>query len=191
MTTCGDTPSFDAREDAPPALEIADLIDMQELYTNCLDSSNYLFGANNANVFHNPFMDQVEKINELLGAMGWGWADLARAMDLTEQRVNNWRKRGIPANQLRAVEDALGMKRFALEDDEVEEDGVRELSPKQRRLIERVPSLPDVIIDAIQAVIDVSAPPLQPPQRPASAVFAGQKKSKSPPKKAHDRRAKT
>lgn len=187
VTTCGVTPSDTARADAPPAFEIADLIAMYELYTKCLEQSNDLFGANIGTMFHNSFMNQVEKINEILRLRELGWADLAREMGLTEQRVNNWRTRGVPAGQLRAVEVALGLKRFALEDDAEREKDVEsfDLSPKQRRLVERVATLPDGLIDALQAVIDAST--TQPPPRPATAVSAGQKsyKSKSPKKASH------
>lgn len=53
-----------------------------------------------------------------------GWADLARAMGLSEQRVNNWRTRGIPAAQIRNIEAALGLKRYALDEDYTPDDEV-------------------------------------------------------------------
>lgn len=71
---------------------------------------------------HNLRMKTTDKVNAILEARELGWADLARAMDLSEQRVNNWRTRGIPAGQVRAVEAALGLKRYALDEEAVAED---------------------------------------------------------------------
>lgn len=85
-------------------------------------------------MFHNSFMSQVEMVDKILNDREWGWADLARKMGLSEQRVNNWRKRGIPAGKLRAVEEALGLKRFALEGDAEEPDDFYRMA-KQRGLI--------------------------------------------------------
>lgn len=36
------------------------------------------------------------------------WADLARALETTEQRVNNWKRRGVPPAQYAAVAGILG-----------------------------------------------------------------------------------
>lgn len=45
------------------------------------------------------------------------WSDLARKMEVTAERVNNWKKRGIPARQIKNVAVALGMQRHELEGD--------------------------------------------------------------------------
>jgi len=36
------------------------------------------------------------------------WAELARALDTSEQRINNWKRRGVPPKQHAAVAAALG-----------------------------------------------------------------------------------
>lgn len=63
----------------------------------------------------NSHLELIERIHARLDHFGWGWADLARAMGLTEQRVNNWRTRGVPARELRNVELALKLPRYALD----------------------------------------------------------------------------
>lgn len=60
-------------------------------------------------------MELIERIQDRLDYLGWSWADLARAMGMIEQRVNNWRTRGIPARELRNVEFALMLPRYSLE----------------------------------------------------------------------------
>lgn len=65
----------------------------------------------------NMRMSLVKKIDAILNAREQGWADLARLMDLSPQRVNNWRIRGVPAAQIRHIEAALGLKRYALDED--------------------------------------------------------------------------
>jgi len=60
-------------------------------------------------------MELIKRISTQLDHLGWGWADLARTMGITEQRANNWRYRGVPARELRNVEAALRLPRFALE----------------------------------------------------------------------------
>jgi hypothetical protein len=36
------------------------------------------------------------------------WSDVARALDTTEQRVNNWKRRGVPSAQYAALAAVLG-----------------------------------------------------------------------------------
>jgi len=60
-------------------------------------------------------MELIERIQARLDYLGWSWADLARAMGMVEQRVNNWRTRGVPARELRNVEAALKVPRYALD----------------------------------------------------------------------------
>jgi len=62
-------------------------------------------------------MGLIKKIDAILNEREWAWPDLARAMNLSEQRVNNWRTRGVPAVQVRNLEAALGLKRYALDDE--------------------------------------------------------------------------
>jgi len=61
-------------------------------------------------------MEVIERIQDRLDHLGWSWADLARAMGMVEQRVNNWRTRGVPARELRNVEASLKLPRYALDD---------------------------------------------------------------------------
>lgn len=105
-----------------PKMEIAELRAMSKLYTKCLRRSNALFVSPKDKSIHNLAMKTTDKVDAILRAREWGWADLARAMDLSEQRVNHWRTRGIPAAQVRNVESALGLKRYALDEDAVAED---------------------------------------------------------------------
>lgn len=106
----------------PPRMEIADLRAMSTLYTKSLDRSNPLFETRQTLRAHNLKMDITKKVDAILRAREWGWADLARAMGLSEQRVNNWRTRGIPAAHIRNIEAALGLKRYALDEDQTEAD---------------------------------------------------------------------
>lgn len=57
----------------------------------------------------------IDRIQNRMDFLRWGWADLARAMGITEQRVNNWRTRGVPTRELRNVEVALKVPRYALD----------------------------------------------------------------------------
>ena len=84
--------------------------------------SNALFEPANQESVHNAKMDLIKRIDAILDARAWGWADLARAMGLSEQRVNNWRSRGVPAAQVRNIEAALGLKRYALDEESAAED---------------------------------------------------------------------
>lgn len=59
----------------------------------------------------------IVRVSARLDYLGWNWADLARAMGMAEQRVNNWRSRGIPARELRKVEATLKFPRYALDFD--------------------------------------------------------------------------
>lgn len=60
-------------------------------------------------------MELIERISARLDDLGWRWADLARAMGMTEQRLNNWRIRGVPARELRNVEASLKLPQYALD----------------------------------------------------------------------------
>lgn len=65
----------------------------------------------------------IERIQGRLDSLLWGWADLARAMEMTEQRLNNWKTRGVPARELRKVEAALKLPRYALDVDAHQQEG--------------------------------------------------------------------
>lgn len=78
-------------------------------------------------------MEIIKRIQARLEDLGWGWADLARALDITEQRLNNWKKRGIPAGQIKSVANALGITRYQLEGEAV---SLRELTGEQIKALE-------------------------------------------------------
>lgn len=49
---------------------------------------------------NNLFMrDDISRLDELIRERGWLWSDFARAYGTTNQRVYNWRKRGIPKGE--------------------------------------------------------------------------------------------
>jgi transcriptional regulator with XRE-family HTH domain len=57
----------------------------------------------------------IGRIQERLDSLRWNWSDLARALGMSEQRLTNWKKRGVPASKARSVELALKLPRFALD----------------------------------------------------------------------------
>lgn len=65
--------------------------------------ANAIKGVNN--LCMQTILDRVEiRIREL----GLSWADFARRLDTTDQRVYNWRKRGIPKSEVVHIAHALG-----------------------------------------------------------------------------------
>jgi len=44
------------------------------------------------------------------------WADIARLLDATDQRVNNWRTRGIPTAEILAIAEKLRVNPYWLRD---------------------------------------------------------------------------
>nr|WP_255349382.1 S24 family peptidase [Thioalkalivibrio sp. ALJ8] len=53
---------------------------------------------------------QIERLERAMKARDMSWADLARALGTTSQRVGNWKKRGaIPANEAWSVAHAVGV----------------------------------------------------------------------------------
>jgi phage repressor protein C with HTH and peptisase S24 domain len=52
--------------------------------------------------------EMLNRIEEKLSAKGWSWADFARALNTTDQRVYNWRKRGVPKSEADRIAKALG-----------------------------------------------------------------------------------
>lgn len=97
--------------------------------TKCLHLSNVLFIPQQDKSADNCGVDIVDKINKRLTALGMTWSDLARVMKITPERINNWKKRGIPARQIKSVAVALGMQRHELEGDGSTQ--LRELSAEQ------------------------------------------------------------
>lgn len=62
-------------------------------------------------VLHNPFMDEIDRIDQRLHEMQCTWADLARSLNLTDQRVWNWRskeRRSVPKSSLDGVARFIG-----------------------------------------------------------------------------------
>lgn len=80
----------------------------------------------------------TERIQSVLNSLRWGWADLARAMGLAEQRVNNWRTRGIPARELRSVETALKLPRYTLDIAEEDLDEFLDVVSIRRKRLKQV-----------------------------------------------------
>ena len=70
-------------------------------------------------------MNIIVRINKILVARNWEWADLARAMGMSEQRLNNWKNRSVPAGQLRNIERALGIARYSLEDESQDDETIK------------------------------------------------------------------
>ena len=57
---------------------------------------------------NNSFMtDALSRVEQKLSDLGWTWADFARALNTTDQRVYNWKKRGIPKSEIDRIADAL------------------------------------------------------------------------------------
>lgn len=99
--------------------------------------SNTLFVPPHTKSTDNKAMDIVEKINKRLGQMGesgWTWSDLAREMEITPERINNWKKRGVPAGQIKHIAAALGMQRLELEGDGSTQ--LRELTEEQVEVLD-------------------------------------------------------
>lgn len=128
LSTCTDTSKPSAKAFLPPALSIArnraerrgdsDIFSISKNYiTKCYSLSNVLYIPRPAESTDNKNVDIVEKINNRLASMGMTWSDLAREMKITVERVNNWKKRGVPARQVKNVAIALGMQRHELEGD--------------------------------------------------------------------------
>lgn len=58
---------------------------------------------------NNPFMNDINKRLELrLSELHWKPADLAKALGTTDQRVYNWRQRGVPASEAASIAKAIG-----------------------------------------------------------------------------------
>ena len=58
---------------------------------------------------NNPAMDQtVKRVSERLKERGMTWGDISRHLGISDQRAYNWRKRGIPKNQIAAIAEFLG-----------------------------------------------------------------------------------
>ena len=55
-------------------------------------------------VFHLP---EILRANQRLLELGLKWSDLARALETSDQRVYNWRARGLPKSELVKVSEFL------------------------------------------------------------------------------------
>lgn len=59
-------------------------------------------------MIHNPFMDDVyTRVDKMLKDRGLNWADLERMTGLTQQRTNNWKRRGVPTTAYKVLAKAL------------------------------------------------------------------------------------
>jgi SOS-response transcriptional repressor LexA len=54
-------------------------------------------------------MEPIDRIAELLRARHLSWAEFARRIGTTDQRLYNWRKRGLPAEEVLKVAEAFGV----------------------------------------------------------------------------------
>ncbi len=57
---------------------------------------------------HIPAMKVWDRVNDELGRRRLGWAWLAARLDMTIQRVHNWKARDIPASAYAKIAEALG-----------------------------------------------------------------------------------
>lgn len=55
------------------------------------------------------FMSAYEIVERRLAALKWTWADLARKLDTNDQRLHNWKKRGVPRGMYPDLAKALGI----------------------------------------------------------------------------------
>lgn len=70
---------------------------------------NKLFIARRCVSVNNLFMsDILTRVEYMLSDLGWTWARFARELDTTDQRVYNWRKRGVPKSEVDNIADVLG-----------------------------------------------------------------------------------
>lgn len=54
-------------------------------------------------------MDEIlKRVEYRLDKKGWTWAEFARALNTTDQRVYNWKKRGVPKSEVDRIADVLG-----------------------------------------------------------------------------------
>lgn len=51
----------------------------------------------------------IANLQKLIDSSGWTWAELARRLETTDQRVYNWRKRGLPKDALTKIADLFGV----------------------------------------------------------------------------------
>lgn len=73
-------------------------------------SVNKLCIESRTKALNNPCMKEINKRLDLrLSEMGWKPTDLAKAMNTTDQRVYNWRVRGVPGTEAPNIARALGV----------------------------------------------------------------------------------
>lgn len=69
---------------------------------------NNVFIAGESNPINNPCMDDLlKRVEYQISQKRWTWADFARALETTDQRVYNWRKRGVPKSEVDRIADVL------------------------------------------------------------------------------------
>src|SRR5690554_966030 len=82
---------------------------MQPNLNAACSSVNKLFIASGGNYVNNPFMsDILSRVEQLLTEKGWNWARFARELETTDQRVYNWKKRGVPKSEADRIAAVLG-----------------------------------------------------------------------------------
>lgn len=70
---------------------------------------NRLFIAKHSESVNNLFMsDILSRVEQLLTEKKWNWARFARELETTDQRVYNWKKRGVPKSEVDRIAAVLG-----------------------------------------------------------------------------------
>lgn len=69
---------------------------------------NRLFIASAPESVNNLCMNEIlKRVEHMLSERGWTWAEFARALNTSDQRVYNWRKRGIPKSEADRIANIL------------------------------------------------------------------------------------
>ncbi len=83
-----------------------------KVHMACSSVNNRLhaaFIAGTAPAVNNACMEPIERTKQVLDELGWSWAKLARELDTNDQRLYNWRQRGLPEGEAHRVAKALGV----------------------------------------------------------------------------------
>ena len=69
---------------------------------------NMAFIANAQKDVNNLCMETIlDRVEIRIRQLGLSWADFARLLDTTDQRVHNWKKRGVPKSEVDHIADVL------------------------------------------------------------------------------------
>jgi len=99
-----------------------------------------------APVLNNMCMEPIDRIAGLLRARHLSWAEFARQIGTTDQRLYNWRKRGLPSEEVLKVAEALGVSTDWIL------TGKEAAAPAKRHLVDADPDTRRIpVIDYVQA----------------------------------------